>query len=410
MGSLPPRRLACACACVAACAAMLWRPGPAAAEPRPALDDFYDRTRDRHDGFDDCVGYCDDRWLAGFLVGVAAANPSTDALAPKLATGGRLGADLAVRGDHANIARTKLWADLLRVHETGDWIADLAWQTTAFAAIGRPGEAGLHLSLDAVAARRTELEPSDLAQLQRLPYRSIDVEAEVAPTGGKIDKDAFVAFPVGVASRLRWPDGGRLERRTAVSGALAFRGFPKGIRHHYQLDALRVKRTSWDTAGGEASSWTVSAGYQRLSPDIDFLQIWLLAGYEWAGGRHGPVVQLGAELELPVGRGVVELGPRFEEHLELDPRTATFTRVYEGRFSVRHRIARDRARTGAWWGLAYEAIVLEDAGRLHAITPEAGISYRGLELGLRYRLARLRDDRMPGAPGDRFQISLDRLF
>jgi hypothetical protein len=29
---------------------------------------------------------------------------------------------------------------------------------------------------------------------------------------------------------------------------------------------------------------------------------------------------------------------------------------------------------------------------------------------MRYRLAWLRDDRMPGAPGDRFQISLDRLF
>lgn len=413
---MPPRRIACAATCAAALFGSGLGLGVAAADPRPALDDFYDRTRDRHDGFDDCVGYCDDRWLAGFLVGLAAANPSTDALAPglapKLATGGRLGADLAVRGDHANIARTKLWADLLRVHETGDWIADLAWQTTAFAALGRPGEAGLHLSLDTLASRRTELEPSDLAQLQRLPYRSFDVEAEVAPTGGMVDKEAFIAIPLGVATRLRWPDAGSLERRTAVSGALALRGFPRGNRHHYQLDALRVKHTSWDVAGGQASSWTLSAGYQRLSPDIDFLQIWLLAGYQWAGGRHGPVFQLGADLELPAGDGVVELGPRFEEHLELDPRTATFTRVYQGRFSVRHRVARDRGRgrAGVWWGLAYEAIVLEDAARLHALTPEAGVSFLGLELGLRYRLAWLRDDRMPGAPGDRFQISLDRLF
>lgn len=404
--SMTVRRLACA----AACAAVVVAAEPAGAETRPALDDFYDRTRDRQEGFDDCVGYCDGRWLAGFLIGVQTANPSTDAVQPKLATGGRLGADLAVRGGHANIARTKLWADLLRVHETGDWIADLAWQTTAFAALGRPGETGLHLSLDAVAARRTELEPSDLARLQRRPYRAIDVETEVALAGGKVDKDAFIALPVGVATRLARPDDGRLERRTAVSGALALRGFPNGNRHHYQLDALRVKRTSWEVEGGEASSWTVSAGYQRLSPDIEWLQIWLLAGYEWAGGRHGPVVQLGAELALPVGRGVIELGPRFEEHLELDPRTAMFTRVHEGRFSVRHRAALAGARASTWWGLAYEAVVLEDDARLHALTPEAGISSRGLELGLRYRLAWLRDDRMPSAPGDRFQISLDRLF
>jgi hypothetical protein len=154
----------------------------------------------------------------------------------------------------------------------------------------------------------------------------------------------------------------------------------------------------------------LSAGYQRLSPDIDWLQIWLLAGYQRAGGRGSPIFQLGADLELPAGGGVVLLGPRFEEHLELDPRTATFTRVYQASFSVRHHTTRDRARPGIWWGVGYEAVILEDAARLHALTPEAGVTYRGLELGLRYRLAWLRDDRMPGAPGDRFQISLDRLF
>lgn len=126
--------------------------------------------------------------------------------------------------------------------------------------------------------------------------------------------------------------------------------------------------------------------------------------------RRGPIVQLGADLELPAGRGAVTLGPRFEEHLELDPRTAMFSRVYEGRFEVRHRTARATARASAWWGLAYEAVVVEDAARLHALSPEAGVSFRGLELGLRYRLAWLFDDRMPGAPGDRFQVSLDRLF
>jgi hypothetical protein len=229
-------------ACVIACAAAL--PAPAAADSRPALDDFYDRTRDRADGFDDCIGFCDGRRLAGFLIGVQTANPSTDELQPKLASGLRLGADLGVRGGYANIARTKLWADLLRVHETGDWIADLAWQTTAFAALGRPGDTGLHLSLDSALSRRTELEPSDLAQLQRRPYRAIDVEAEAALTGDKVDKDAYIAIPVGVATRLAWPDDGRLERRTAISAALALRGFPRGIRHHYQIDVLRMKRTT----------------------------------------------------------------------------------------------------------------------------------------------------------------------
>lgn len=89
------------------------------------------------------------------------------------------------------------------------------------------------------------------------------------------------------------------------------------------------------------------------------------------------MVQVGAELRIPTARGVLELGPRFEEHLELDP----------------------------------AGVVLEDAGRLHALTPEAGVAYRGLELGLRYRLARTYNDRMmTGAPGDRFQLALDRRF
>jgi hypothetical protein len=406
-----PRTCAAACAAAAGLAGLSGLATPAAADSRPALDDFYDRTRDRDEGFVDCLGYCDGRRLAAFLVGVAAANPSSDALRPKLATGGRLGIDLAVRGGYADIARTKLWADVLRVNETGDWLADLAWQTTAFAALARPGAAGLHLSFDSLLAQRTELEPSDLAQLQRRPYRVADVEAEVAPTGGKVDKDAFIAIPLGVAARLRWPEDGALERRTAISGALAFRGFPKGIRHHYQLDALRVKHTSWDVPGGTASSWTLSAGYQRLSPDIEGLQIWLLGGYEWAGDRRGPVVQVGAELRIPTAHGILELGPRFEEHLELDPETAMFTRVYEGRLYARHRHGRPGARLGAWWGLAYEAVILEDAGRLHALTPEAGVAYRGLELGLRYRLARTYDEpMMTGAPGDRFQLALDRRF
>ena len=128
-------------------------PASATAQSRPALDDFYDRTRDRDDGFDDCIGYCTNRWLAGFLIGAQTANPSTDGTRPQLSTGARLGIDLAVRGSYANIARTKLWGDLLRVNSSGDWITDLAWQTTMFAALRDPGQPGLHLSLDTLVAR-----------------------------------------------------------------------------------------------------------------------------------------------------------------------------------------------------------------------------------------------------------------
>lgn len=379
---------------------LLLVPDLASAQSRPTLDDFYDRTRERDDGFDDCIGYCTEHWLAGFLIGAQTANPSTDVIRPQLATGARLGIDLAGRGGYANIARTKLWADVLRVNNTGEWITDLAWQTTTFAALREPGQPGLHLSLDTLVAQRTELEPSDLAQLQRTPYRIFDVEAEVAPTAHKVDKDAFWALPIGIANRLRWSDTMQMDRRTSISGALAFRGFPHGIRHHYQLDLFRLKHTSWDVDGGTASAWTISAGYQRLSPDIPELQIWLLAGYEWAGDRSGPVVQLGAEIKL----GEIELGPMLDEHLELDPRTAQFMRVYQGRFYARQRIGRVRM------GLAYEAVLIEDSSHLHAITPEIGISGLGLELTVRYRLTALEQHGMSSAPRDRFHVSLDRRF
>ncbi len=368
---------------------------PAAAEPHPSLDDFYDRTRDRAEGFDHCLGYCDERYLAGVLVGAETATSGA------LASGGRLGVDLGVRSGYADLARTKLWLDLLRVHETGDWLADLAWHGTAFRAIGEPGQPGAHLSFDSLVARRTELEPSDFAELASTPCTTVDTEVEVAATGGKVDKDAFLTVPIGVANRLRWPDGGGLERRTAVSAALAFRGFPKGIGHHDQLDVLRVKRTDWGVAGGRASSWTVSAGYQRLSPDIDWLQIWLLGGYERghaeAGDRHGPVLQLGAQITL----GDVELGPRLEEHLELDPMTARFTRIFAATLYARHRAGPVR------WGADYEGISRDD-GSLQALSPAFGVEVYGLAFGLRYRLVRTANTM--AVPADRLQLTVDRRF
>src|SRR5262249_20343300 len=171
--------------------------------------------------------------------------------------------------------------------------------------------------------------PADFAELRRDPYTVVDTEAEVTPIGDTFDKDTNWAFPIGVANQLRWDDSvTSVERRTAISGAIAFRGFVSGVLHHYQFDALRLKYTDWSVPGGRASSWTVSAGWQRLSPGIDWLRIWLLAGYEWTGTRHGPVAQLGAEMRFPAGVGAIAIGPGFEEHLELDPMTPHLPRLH----------------------------------------------------------------------------------
>jgi len=389
--------------------AMLLSSTLAHAEPRPTLDDFYDRTRSRAEGFDHCLGYCDGQSLAAFLVGAQVADPTTDAVQRATAYGGRLGADLGTFFGPYSVARLKLWADVLRVSSSDKTITDLAADYTWFAVVGQPGEPGVHLALDALGAERTELEPSDFAEFQLVPYRALDVELEAAPVGGKVDKDAFVALPLGVARRLRWTLDGEsmLERRTTVSGAFAFRGFPKRLRHHYQLDVLRVKRTSWDVLGGEASAWSVSAGYQRLSPDVDWLQIWLLGGYSWNRGENaskGAVLQLGAETTFPTADGSVELGPMLESHFVLDQKTARFARVNELRLYYRH------AKGMLHWGLAYQGVSLEDVATLHAFTPEAGVDLWGLDLTFRYRFAFVKDDRFDGASSDRFNLSADWLF
>ena len=378
------------------------------AEPRPTLDDFYDRTRSRAEGFDQCLGYCDHEHVAAFLIGAQVADPSTDAVQRSLAYGGRLGIDLGTFFGRYDVARTKLWGDFLRVSETHDSITDLAWQNTWFAALGEPGEAGLHLSLDTLLAQRTELEPSDFAEFQLVPYRLADVELEAAPTGPKVDKDAFLALPIGFANRLRWSEAGAtLERRRSVSGALAFRGFLHQVRSHYQLDALRVKRTSWEVARGDASQWMVSAGYQRLSPDVDWLQIWLLAGYAWSRGaneRNGWVGQLGAETRFPMENGELELGPMYEGHFVLDQRSRRFARVHEVRLYYRQRLGMLR------WGLSHQSVALEDEATLHAVTPELGVRLFGVDLTARYRISIVHDDRYPGAADDRFNLSADWIL
>lgn len=397
------RRAAFLFACALGCAA-----GIARAEPRPSLDDFYDRTRSRAEGFDRCLGYCDGETLAAFLVGAQMADPSTDAVERALAYGGRFGVDLGVFFGHYDVARTKIWADLLRVADTDQTVTDLAWKNTWFWSSAEPGSAGVQLSLDSLLAKRSELEPSDLAELQLMPYYAVDVEAEAAPVGPKVDKDAFLAFPVGVSSRLRFDeDGTVLERKRSVSGALAFRGFPKRVRHHYQLDALRLKRSSYDVRGGDATEWSVSAGYQRLSPDVDWLQIWLLAGYAWNSGRNsarGPLAQLGAELRFPLESGELELGPMYEAHFVLDQRSARFSRVHEARLYYRQRLGIVR------FGLAYQGVALEDLAKLHALTPELGVRLLGIDVGVRYRFAVVRDERFPGMPENRFNAMADFVF
>jgi hypothetical protein len=346
----------------------------------PSLDDFYERTRDRDVGFGDS-----DRILA-IVAGAQTANPSTDALMPHLASGIRLGVAAGVRRER-DVVKTELWADVLRVHETGDWFTDLGWHTTAFRAWDV-----LHLSADALVARRSEIQPSDVAELQLDPYETVDVEAEAAPIGPRIDKDAHLAFPIGVANRLRWDDAG-MSRKTTVSAAVAARGFPKDIRHHAQLDVLRVKRTDWDGV----AAWTLSAGYQRLPMGIDTLPIWALVGYEWAGDRSGAVWQVGGAYERPN----LSIGPSIERHFELDPRTGDFARVDSAKLAYRQRMG------PVLWGLALEAVSIEDRGSLRALTPEAGVAIHGVELVARYRLAWTHDLMFPA---DRFTVGLDWLL
>lgn len=388
--------------------ALCLRPARADAEPRPTLDDFYDRTRSRAEGFEHCLGYCDGEHLAAFLIGAQVADPTTDAVQRAVAYGGRFGVDLGVFFGRYDIARTKLWADVLRVPDQNQTITDLAWQNTWFWTSAEPGDTGVHLSLDTLFTKRSELEPSDLAELQLVPYRSADAEVEATPVGGMVDKDVFLAVPVGAATRLRWSeDGPIIERRQSFSGALALRGFPRRVRHHYQFDVLRLKRTAWEVRGGDATAWSASLGYQRLSPDVDWLQIWLLAGYAWNSGANdarGVLAQLGAETRFPLESGEVEVGPMYEAHFVLDQRSAKFARVHEVRLYYRQRWGRLR------WGLAYQGVALEDLAKLHALTPELGASFFGLDLGVRYRYAIVRDERFPGMPDHRFNAMADFVF
>ena len=387
--------------------------GPAWAFERPALDDFYERTRDRAGAFDDCTGFCDGRRLLQLLVGGQVANPSTDRLRPTLAEGLRLGLDAGLLGGQS-VARSAAFADLLWVPDTGDRITDLTWKTTAFYSTTRhgSGNGGVHLSADAVLAERTELQPSDVAELTRRPYRLADAEVEVAAVGPKVDKDAHLAFPVGAAWQRRWDlQGDDTADRATASGAVAFRGFPKRRGDHYQLDAARVSRVQWITEAGEATAWRLTAGYQRLSPDLPGVELWILTGYGWHEGANAPggwLAQVGAELDVPGHNAGVAL----ERWFALDRDTRRFVRTT--RFDAFYRYGPDR-----WWaGARYGYVSLgggaarDPAASLHLLEPELG--WRppwafGLSAGLRYRAA-FRQGASVAADEDRFTANVDWLF
>ncbi|MEZ4471712.1 MAG: hypothetical protein R3F60_13120 [bacterium] len=381
---------------------------PAHAFERPALDDFYERTRGRAAAFQDCTGYCDGRWLLQLLVGAQVANPSTDALRPALAEGLRLGIDGGFMPNGQSVLRSQAYADLLVVPATGDRFTDFVWKNTAFYSTtdDRSGDGGVHLSADAVVADRTELTPGDFADFQRRPFRLVDAEVEVAPIGPKVDKDAHVALPLGAAWRQRWARGGDTqEERLTLSGALAFRGFPKHRGDHYQLDAARLTHVAWDTPAGEASAWRLSFGYQRLSPDLPGTELWILGGYGWHEGAddaQGWLGQVGVAFH-PVPAHQAGLG--HDAWFGLDQATARFQRLHRTQLYYRFDDGTWRA------GLAWDR-VSRGGDVLHTLVPEAGWRPAwlfGLMIGGRVRVAAF-DGTGPAPEEERFELGLDWLL
>jgi hypothetical protein len=393
---------------------------PAWADNRPGMDDFYARTRGRHEGFSDClIGLCDGARLLQLLVGAQMANPSTDALQPALAEGLRLGLDTGIRGGYA-VARARGWADLLWVNATGERLTEYVGQVTGFMTTAPPGGLGVHLSTDVQVAARTELEPQDFAEFQANPYTVLDAEGELAIVGPKVDKEGFLVLPFGYAHRLRWRDvdgGARTEQRRTLSAAAALRAFQKKNRFHYQLEAARLTRVDWSVPAGEASAWKAQFGYQRLSPDIPGVQLWLLFGWAWVDGAeddHGFITRVGVDVDFMDIDGGVNVphvvSAQYQRDFALDRRTRQFRhlnqlRLYHG------TTAWDPVRVG----LAYELASVAEVGALHVIEPE--VAWRpfddlDVEVGVRFRI-RVRSDEAADAAipdGERFQLNLDWLL
>lgn len=384
------------------------------AEPSPALDDFFERTRDRNAGFDHCLGYCDGHYLAAFLIGGEDATPTVPSdTEPQSAQGLRLGAELGAK-DGYDVVRTRLYSDILRVDSTGQWLANVAWHTTAFKIWGRPhDDQAVHTSIDNVVEQKHELDPSDVARLQQTPYRAVDTELEVAPVVGPYDrKNGQLTIPFGISNRLRWPsdgsDGG-LVRRTSYSLGLALRALDEGLAGHAQLDILRVKYTTWAAGDRSASATTLSAGFQRLPDGLDTLPLWALIGYEWAGGREGKVGQIGMDLTLHSGNQALRFAPAFEHNLEWDPATAMVEKVTAAKVLIEHSISVFH------WGVTFEDASVDDLRAITAVTPVAGVRWQGFDLGVAYRLILSEHDDMAAAgmpvaplPKNRFELALAR--
>ncbi len=384
---------------------------------RPSLDDFYERGRtraacmERGIDRDHSDPACDERRVVAFLVGLEAADPVV-AGRRVLALGARVGVDAGLAWGAYDLIRSRAWIGLLRAPSEGarasKILADVTLDTALFQTFHADLDddaAGLHLALNPRLVQRAELEPGDLAELRVSPYRLWDLEAEAAPIGPRIDKDGRLALPLGVDYRAQWNDAGeRVEQRTTLSGAVSLRGFPRGARHHLQLDFARLTRVDWSTPAGRAHGWSTSAGYQRLSPDLAGIELWILAGYGWYTGANtarGPIVQVGLEA-TDDGRWV--FGASYDARFGLDYRTNEILRVHHARVSASLRP--DRFVVG---GSAELIGVGGDA--MAALTPEVGVRFGDLALAARYRMVLTRRVPLVEAPlDDRFSVSVDWNF
>jgi hypothetical protein len=381
---------------------------------RPALDDFYERGRTRaacmERGIGGQEGACDPGRTVAFLVGAEVADPIV-AGRRVVAAGAHVGVDAGLAWGRYDLIRSRAWLGLLRASDGGNGnkvLADATLDTALFQTINPElhDDFGLHLALSPRLVQRAELEPKDLAELRLAPYRMWDLEAEVAPIGPQIDKDGRLAIPLGADYRAQWDqDGALLERRTTLSGAVSLRGFPRGVRHHLQFDFARLTRVDWSTAAGHAHGWSTSLGWQRLSPDLKGIDLWILGGWGWYAGandKHGPLAQIGVEA-TDDARWL--FGASYDARFALDYRTNRFYRVHDAKAYGRV-LSSARLQAGAsveLVGVAGEVVV--------AVTPELLARVGMLALAARYRVVMAHAVPLLEAPlDDRLSVGVDLVF
>ncbi|MEZ4464032.1 MAG: hypothetical protein R3F43_05780 [bacterium] len=210
---------------------------------------------------------------------------------------------------------------------------------------------------------------------------------------------------LGAAWRQRWARGGDTqEERLTLSGALAFRGFPKHRGDHYQLDAARLTHVAWDTPAGEASAWRLS-GYQRLSPTCPAPS----SGF-W-GATAGMKAQTTPRAGWARWGWPSTPSPRTRPAWAttpgsaLDQATARFQRLHRTQLYYRFDDGTRRA------GLAWDR-VSRGGDVLHTLVPEAGWRPAwlfGLMIGGRVRVAAF-DGTGPAPEEERFELGLDWLL